>query len=73
MRKNIPSDFTDDEINALVDEGKLPEPFHLRPHQERVAEYLLSTTAMRTRFGCTWDRCVVPCESQEEHDGKQRR
>jgi hypothetical protein len=22
-------------------------------------------------YGCTWNRCIVPCESQAEHDGKE--
>lgn len=22
-------------------------------------------------FGCTWHRCIVPCETQAEHDGKE--
>lgn len=38
--------------------------------EQRLMQRLQSHNIALPPFGCTWDRCVTPCESQAEHDGK---
>lgn len=39
--------------------------------EQRVMERLETAGMKLPPFGCTWHRCIVPCESQAEHDGKE--